>query len=977
MALKLFPHVLIRLGGRGFDPLGSLSICESLSIINEILQLKESLSNVKNTICDRLYQVIPKEEEPRARNLLLNCKRAVFNERTIAPEILDEIISHLPHDLKEELIKYMKIKESLEEHLEEGEYTFKNEVSLLRHRLQHMIKDDVLQKGLVLSSQSLYNCIPSYLSKPEPVNKKDFQTERGLMKYISRMYAKTSPFSTFSKLSLGKVEPCSEKNPSFFQPEKKADETIRGHVRLNSELYRYLMLLVYRNRDVYRHLLLRINPTLKQDEMEYTYLSTIHGEKFRRIPVNAVMNVFLRLAKEKEEGTSIKEITRHIVENKMLEASGEEIEAYLLELVEYGLLECNPGVSGSNPDWDIQLIKILEAILAGNGAVPFLGEIIDTLKNLRARANQYEDAPHFKRKEILHAAFNRFKALCFSLHEAAGLPGTERLSPVENTDESYTSQANKNPVDIKNSEAIQEFTHPDEEDIRSKTSTVFRFTPSQMFYEDTTASFSCCLKEENLVEFTGLLHDLLQKMRCFEVTMDEREKLRHFFSQRYGHKTSVDFMKFYEDYSGEYLPSKKKGAHSIDDENDSSCNISTTCLRHQKNKDWMKNVLTVLKEEVSPDYDVIRLTSEQLEKARRKMGDGIPLAERPCSYGSLVQFFIQPGNNNEEHLVGVINLIYPGLGKLFSRFMHLFNREMTDQLCEWNNSLSSDGAFILSEGTDVFYLNGNLHPPLLSYEIHVPGGHNALPSSRQIPLTELEVKPTESGRKLQLIHKPTQKRIYVENLGFHGHRGRSSLFQLLEYFNISEYLTVEPLMKVVRTLVHHWEKPVEESDVTDNPDETIRIYPRVVYNDQIILNRKTWIIPSGKLPVRRQGETDWEYFVKVDGWRRGLRIPDEVFVHVKDGVPSILKPVHEDENSQYISFRNPFLVDLFEKLILQVPFALKIVEMLPNSNELLKVGDTRQVSEFTLQWYTGVPVSIGKVPSNMKQDESGNISLNM
>ena len=59
----------------------------------------------------------------------------------------------------------------------------------------------------------------------------------------------------------------------------------------------------------------------------------------------------------------------------------------------------------------------------------------------------------------------------------------------------------------------------------------------------------------------------------------------------------------------------------------------------------------------------------------------------------------------------------------------------------------------------------------------------------------------------------------------------------------------------------------------------------------------------------------------------------------------------DDYKPQYISFRNPFLVKLFEKSLIKVPETLKLEEMLPASNQLVQIVNSRYVTEFVVQWY--------------------------
>lgn len=137
------------------------------------------------------------------------------------------------------------------------------------------------------------------------------------------------------------------------------------------------------------------------------------------------------------------------------------------------------------------------------------------------------------------------------------------------------------------------------------------------------------------------------------------------------------------------------------------------------------------------------------------------------------------------------------------------------------------------------------------------------------------------------------------------------------------------------------------------------VHPRIAYQNQIILQRKTWYIPKELLPGKKADESDWGYFARINEWRRSQGMPDEVFTFVNPrGQTENIEPesfnkvTRDDYKPQYMCFKNPLLVKLFQKQINKVPKVLKIEEMLPNSQQLLKIGRSRHVTEFVIQWYT-------------------------
>jgi len=234
----------------------------------------------------------------------------------------------------------------------------------------------------------------------------------------------------------------------------------------------------------------------------------------------------------------------------------------------------------------------------------------------------------------------------------------------------------------------------------------------------------------------------------------------------------------------------------------------------------------------------------------------------------------------------------------------------------------------------------------------MPGGHNSLPASQQIPITDFVVRYSAEEENLQLVHQPSGKRAYVMDLGFQGSQGRSPLFQLLEKFTKAEYRYTSPIQQVVNQL---------SSPATEEGEENIiRSYPRISYEDQIILQRKTWVVPYEHIPRREPQESDAAYYYRINLWRKEQQMPEDIFITLNPNrrenttaePKKKTKLSRDDYKPQYISFANPLLVGLLEKLLLKEPNAVVITEMLPSGDDMLAIDQQKYVSECVVQWYT-------------------------
>ena len=96
------------------------------------------------------------------------------------------------------------------------------------------------------------------------------------------------------------------------------------------------------------------------------------------IPANPALEVFLTLASEKKEGIVYKELVHTIIENEYIDASAEDIESFINQLIDYGFLEFSIGVSGIDPDWDHELTKQLKPLA---DHLPLIKDLPEYVKN--------------------------------------------------------------------------------------------------------------------------------------------------------------------------------------------------------------------------------------------------------------------------------------------------------------------------------------------------------------------------------------------------------------------------------------------------------------------------------------------------------------------------------------------------------------------------------------------------------------------
>lgn len=271
------------------------------------------------------------------------------------------------------------------------------------------------------------------------------------------------------------------------------------------------------------------------------------------------------------------------------------------------------------------------------------------------------------------------------------------------------------------------------------------------------------------------------------------------------------------------------------------------------------------------------------------------------------------------------------------RFLHLFPETITKALKDWNLELMGDLLWI--ENTDASLYNPNAHPPLIPYEIKMPGSQNNLMPTQQIPVSELIIRLDSESGQLILVHLPTGRRAFIFDMGFEAPESRSPLYQMLLAFSYQI-----PSQSVLANIVNHHFLKKTKPDITQ--------LPRIEIGNHLIIQRRSWLVPKHLIPIKPPAEKESYYFLRINAWRIENHIPPKVFITVNQQVEKGSSQRKDDYKPQYIDFESPLFVQLFHKSIKKVEVELKIEEVLPFPAE--RIGTQSFVSEYLVQWERGV-----------------------
>lgn len=996
MALTKFPYFLTRIAGQSFDILSQLNFSDELSsAFTNLLNKKRTLRALSDSISQLIYYKMPSIKEETVQKKLLNVKRDIFNCRTLTDQHKDLLKSSLNDDyLNRNILLYIQLQDEIKSADAHCATLFLREQASTRNGLQKIVEDTDFQNGLLLSSKVLLNSMFRYMkSDASKLTSKEQKTEQGIIKYLSRASAKTSPYSTLCDLGIGRYK----KNKDIISIlSTKNDIKVKSNIRLNIRCFEYLLSLLKKNNKISSFFPLRINPTIQKNSQQYLFLTnSLNIEAFQRLGLHPVLEIIEDIIyRHRKSGISYLKLLELLKED--VEAEDEMLRSYIDKLISVGFLEYYIAVSGMDVDWDIKFSEWL--INIGAQQDEQIIKLIEALKDIRGLTNSYENAKTPNEREILlNQIFNKYRAICLELHIAAELPETERISFEDNPQQALKGQnvnqqgkQNEKEEDKKDDavenvkEEVKEEAKEKEEVFTHHHFTYFYFKPEQIIFEDCSTNADFIVDADQAQLLLERLNNLCQFLDIYDYRRNAEFGLLNFFKETYGENDKIDLLRFYEDYSREMKKKEKEQEEKkkADEEkrkkekeqNDSSTKseevknveskekvneqpeiaIPANIKELESNRAWIKYKFSIYIQKIlSTKPDIVNFDNELLNEIK----EGVKF-ERSCTNISAPEAILQFYKENKDLKIYLGGFSY-GFGMFLSRFLYLYPDKMKKDLQTINRQLLKDD--ILAEINDATYFNANLRPALMPYEIWIPGANTTLPNNKQIPVSDIEVCINEQEQKLQLIHKKSQKRIYVFNLALQSIKHRSKLYQLLVQFSLSKSISPYQLTSTIENFYNIKEDKLNK-DEKNKDKKAIQFYPRIVYENQIILKRKSWKVPKELMPLRAAIDTDYDYFKKVNEWREENNIPEEVFIVIggqREGAmdnnndsTNKSKLTRDDYKPQYIHFNNHFLVNLFEKLVTKLPDMAIIEEMLPTSKDLLRVDGERYVTECALSMYS-------------------------
>lgn len=861
--LQIFPHVLCRIGGLPFEVLKQFTFSEYLQgLFDRQIELENKLELYKIEVLENLKAFKPTNFQ---FSTIRKIKKKVYKNQILELSLI--------HELEENIKSKLLIYNDLLNKKKVLSITIKEyfEAELLQHKinLQQLAQHPNFQNALPLSSISFAKSLQRYLDKsPKDFRKKELQTERTVMQYITRMAAKTSPFSSFTPLCYGQI---TDKNKAITSQknETKKSKKQTSFVAFNTQILQLLQACFVANTRISGFLNIRLNQTLERQKNEYRYLVNVGNvEAFQTLEKQPILALIESVFVDNQRLNKVLTINETVdVLLDEIEAERLELLGFVQELMEIGFLEIDFKYHGNTENW---LEKVTEFV---EETPVFDTDDLHLFQGLQQKLmnfNQYNYGNNFMKSRIL---------ILEKVHQQ-----------IQYFFDKYNFEIDLQKV----------------------------LPPEQLIYEDVALNVKLNFEKEKVQQLIESLNGLLEQLNFIQGK--EKLQIQYFFNQYYIQNQGdiiIPLLDFYENY---YKIGKKIKEQEI----------PTIQREAEILKKWMAAVgdLVTLKYEKGQDLE-LKVADFQL--INKKVGISlIPLKQ--VSLACFAQVY-----REEKELKAVLNAVTSGYGKMTGRFLNLMPSKFTDDLKSFNVNLSD--TVLMSDNVDASFFNANRHPSLFDYEISMPESQNQLPKNQQLNVKDLAVRNV--NQKLVLWHQVYNCEVKVFDLGIQTPKGRSPLYRLLMNFS-----PIIPNLQYLKSII---QQTISEITLKENKDKTI-IYPAVLFKEWCLM-RSCVYAPNLEIMKKIKRLPEIEKYQKIRNWQAQKNI--KKYNYIKK---SLSKGNNEDEkrNSKkplYYDFNNMIIFNSLLKSVKEDENIYELMEMFPEYEKLLTIGNKKFFMECVFQWY--------------------------
>jgi thiopeptide-type bacteriocin biosynthesis protein len=289
--------------------------------------------------------------------------------------------------------------------------TLKADARLMRERLALLVDRPEVREALFLASADLHDALDRWRTDPE--SKKGRRAERSLLRYVSRMCGRATPFGLFAGCSIGRIG-----DVTRLQTEDR--HHYRRHTRLDMDYLSSLIDTLARDENIRRDLVFRPNSSLHDAAGRLHYAEARLRDRSRSYHLVAVDETayLLETLARAESGATLATLADALVSDDINdEISEADAMAYVGALADSQILipELSPAAMGAEP---------VEELIAQLGAHPFGRAFAEALEAAGQAMAAIDDEPP-------GIEVQRYRRIAATLETLPAKPELSRLFQVD------------------------------------------------------------------------------------------------------------------------------------------------------------------------------------------------------------------------------------------------------------------------------------------------------------------------------------------------------------------------------------------------------------------------------------------------------------------------------------------------------------------------------------------------------------------
>lgn len=857
---------IVRVAGRPAGTLDELTSDPLAGLLAQGRGLEERLRQARGEMVDRLFAAVH-ESPPECRRFLLQVKRDCFNAKPLARHLSSPQWPELEKACGGLALSLLALEEELAGWEGRLERIFRAERDAQRRRLLEQIQEPSLLRGLALASPELVTALDRLRCRPpEAWGRKERSLEASLLRYVSRVAVKLSPYSTFTRLALGVVR---WDLPPGGARYAGADWQPRSLLRLKRYLLDQVNEMLLRYAPVRRTLRVNLNNTVEEaGPGRYRYLRPgywdVHPESGE---LRYFFDSFVHLRLEPARLAGLQ---------SLLPPAGLPYEELVAALAPAG-----GGEEGAG-DFVERLLRVgfLHLVLPWPSND---GHLEKSMLSLLRQGPGWEDDEELAR---LRALLERLVALEQG-YPTAPLPVASLEEIDRIIDEMWDVAARL--ADL-------------------PPTAVRRRSKKGGYYEDVFLAPGPGAESRAVLEIPETtarqllesIDPLVRLAYLHNHRHDFRHSLAAFMLQRWPDRREVGLLELFAAAQPLW---KQACQYKVETRPPGGLHTSFNPFgleRIERLRGLREGIWSQVDRWLEIGADESRIAGGELAAL---------LAEAPSCYAPSVGpcLFVQMADR--EGRLWVLNRIYEGTGRFASRFTPIMDEESRRFYTAHYTARSGfQAGERRGDFVDLMRPQGdtlNVHAVQTARVLELPGEPTHLPMSRRLNLRDLRVRVDEESL-LPVLVDAAGCELRPLHLGGTGPMFMPPLTRFLSLFGPGEILPVFP------------PRPgVPEGDCTVRHRLTI---------DNIVLQRKRWIFYSDAIPTELAEIPEDKAFVAINRWRLERGLPERMFL--LEATPHFV--LADRYKPQYVDFTSPLFVSLFRAALKTGPGPLALEEPLPS-----------------------------------------------